>query len=232
MASASALLQRGTIDVRGRMPYSSNATLLVDLTLDDEHGLAIYKPAQGERPLWDFPSGLFKREVAAFELDVALGWDLVPPTVLRDDAPFGVGSVQQFVHGDVEQHYFTFLEDEAHHPQLQRLCAFDILANATDRKGGHVLVDEDGHLWAIDNGLSFHQEFKLRTVVWDFSGQPIPDDVLADIDAFLDADLPQSLADLLDPFERDALRIRGRALLQHGCFPVDASGRAYPWPLV
>ena len=97
-------------------------------------------------------------------------------TVRRDDAPLGVGSLQRFVDADFEQHYFTLLEDEANHPQLQRMCAFDLIANNTDRKGGHCLVDGDGHIWGIDNGLSFAIEFKLRTVIWDFAGEPIPDD--------------------------------------------------------
>ena len=226
------LLTRGTLDIKGRMPWSSNATFLVEAELDGEVVQAVYKPHRGERPLWDFPDGLYKREVAAYELSRALGWDLVPLTVLRDDAPLDEGSVQWFVDADFEQHYFTLLEDERYHDAFKRMCVFDILANNTDRKSGHVLVDDDHHIWGIDNGLSFHQEFKLRTVIWDFGGEPIPEEIIADVDALLQADLPEPLAELLDPFERDAVRTRARAVIAEGCFPVDTTGRRYPWPLV
>lgn len=230
---ARVVLETGDIEVEGRMPWSSNATFLVQATLDDHTERGIYKPHRGERPLWDFPSGLFQREVAAFELATALGWDMVPITVARDDdAPLGEGSLQHFVDADFEQHYFTLFEDEAFHDQLRRICAFDLIANNTDRKSGHVLVDGDGHLWGIDNGLSFHQEFKLRTVIWEFGGEPVPDALLGDVSRFLDDGLPDALARLLDPFERDAVRARARALVDAGCFPTDPTGRRYPWPLV
>ena len=230
---ARVVLETGDIEVEGRMPWSSNATFLVQATLDDHTERGIYKPHRGERPLWDFPSGLFQREVAAFELATALGWDMVPITVARDDdAPLGEGSLQHFVDADFEQHYFTLFEDEAFHDQLRRICAFDLIANNTDRKSGHVLVDGDGHLWGIDNGLSFHQEFKLRTVIWEFGGERVPDALLGDVSRFLDDGLPDALARLLDPFERDAVRARARALVDAACFPTDPTGRRYPWPLV
>jgi uncharacterized repeat protein (TIGR03843 family) len=228
-------LTTGEIEVIGRMPWSSNGTFLVEVAAadEDEEGVrAVYKPERGERPLWDFPAGLWKREIAASVLDDALGWELVPRTVRRDDAPLGVGSLQRFVDADFEQHYFTLLEDEAHHPQLQRMCAFDLIANNTDRKGGHCLVDRDGHIWGIDNGLSFAVEFKVRTVIWDFAGEPVPDDVHDAVGAFLDRGLPPELDDLLDTFERDAITTRARALFQARCFPTDPSGRRFPWPLV
>jgi uncharacterized repeat protein (TIGR03843 family) len=229
-----AALESGSVEVIGRMPWSSNGTYLVEVEQaeDDEPVRAVYKPERGERPLWDFPTGLWKREIAAWLVDDALGWDIVPPTVRRDDAPLGVGSLQQFVDADFEQHYFTLLEDERFHPQLRRMCAFDLIVNNTDRKGGHCLVDEDGHVWGIDNGLSFAVEFKVRTVIWDFAGDPIPDDVRDDVAALLDRDLPTELDDLLDPFERDGIRNRARALVHAQCFPHDPSGRRYPWPLV
>jgi uncharacterized repeat protein (TIGR03843 family) len=226
-------LTTGEIEVIGRMPWSSNGTYLVEIEQEsDEAVRAVYKPERGERPLWDFPAGLWKREIAAWVLDDALGWRLVPPTVRRDDAPLGVGSVQRFIDADFEQHYFTLLEEERYHPQLRRMCAFDLIVNNTDRKGGHCLVDGDGHIWGIDNGLSFATEFKVRTVIWDFAGEPIPDDVRDDVVALLDRDLPSELDDLLDPFERDAVRTRARALVHAQCFPHDPSGRRYPWPLV
>ncbi|MFN8040525.1 MAG: SCO1664 family protein [Acidimicrobiales bacterium] len=227
------VLETGEIEVEGRMPWSSNATFLVQAAHDDRTERGIYKPHRGERPLWDFPSGLFQREVAAYELASALGWDVVPITVARDDgAPLGEGSLQHFVDADFEQHYFTLFEDEAFHDQLRRICAFDLIANNTDRKSGHVLVDADGHLWGIDNGLSFHQEFKLRTVIWEFGGEPVPADLLVDVARFVDDGLPDPLARLLDPFERDAVLTRARGLVDAGCFPTDPSGRRYPWPLV
>ena len=226
------LLRAGGIDVKGRMPYSSNATFLVELCLGGETTLGVYKPVRGERPLWDFPPGLCKRETAAWLLSEALGWGLVPPTVLRDDGPLGEGSVQLFVPADFEEHYFTLYESEAHHDALKAICAFDIVANSTDRKSGHCLLGEDGRVYAIDNGLSFHHEFKLRTVIWEYATEPVPRALLDDITRLLDEGLPPALAELLDPFEREGVAARARALLKVRRFPTDPSGRRYPWPLV
>ena len=225
------LLREGEIDVEGAMPYSSNGTFLVRVTREDDETLAVYKPVRGERPLWDFPSGLARREVAAYELSAALDWELVPATVLRD-GPLGEGSVQRFVDADFTEHYFTLREDEAHDDAFRRLCAFDLVANSTDRKGGHCLLDDDGRVWAIDNGLSFHHEFKVRTVIWDYAGEPLPDAVGAALSALVAQGLPEPLAMLLDPFERDAVLTRAGALLRAGSFPHDPTGRRYPWPLV
>ncbi|MCU0267412.1 MAG: SCO1664 family protein [Acidimicrobiales bacterium] len=232
MAATGELLANGDVDLLGRMPWSSNATYLVSLCHGEQQARAVYKPLRGERPLWDFPRGLYQREVAAYELATALGWDLVPVTVARDDAPLGEGSLQHFVTADYDQHYFTLLDDEAHHDAFRKICVFDLLANNTDRKSGHVLLDDDGHIWAIDNGLSFHHEFKLRTVIWDFAGEPIPDPLLSAVEAFVESGLPDPLARWLDAFERDALLTRARAVLTARRFPVDPSGRRYPWPLV
>ncbi|MEZ5182622.1 MAG: SCO1664 family protein [Acidimicrobiales bacterium] len=246
-----ARLASADLVIEGRMPWSSNATFLCELWpcgsrpdggLADGPapeppegvgplGRAIYKPHRGERPLWDFPDGLYRREAAAYALARAIGWDLVPPTVVRD-GPLGVGSVQAFVDADFTQHHFTLVEDERHHPQLRRLCAFDVVANSTDRKGGHVLVDDDEHLWGIDNGLCLHAEFKLRTVIWEFADEPLPAEIADDLARFVEADLPDELASVLDPFERDALGARARALLAEGRFPVDPTGHRIPWPLV
>ncbi len=217
--------------VEGRMPYSSNGTFLVRVAHEGTEELAVYKPVRGERPLWDFPTGLARREVAAYELSAALGWDVVPPTVLRD-GPAGEGSVQRFVDADFSEHFFTLREDEAHDDAFRRLCAFDLVANSADRKGGHCLVDAEGHIWAIDNGLSFHQEFKVRTVIWDYAGERLPDALAADLQALVDDGLPDALTALLDPFERDAVLTRAGALLQAGAFPHDPTGHRYPWPLV
>ncbi len=228
------LLSHGEITVKGRMPWSSNATFLTEVCRDGTVQLAVYKPSKGERPLWDFPSGLGRREVAAYLLSEALGWGIVPTTVWREEGPLGHGSLQRFVEADFEQHYFTLYEDESEqwHDQLRRICVFDLLANNTDRKSGHCLLGTDGRIYAIDNGLSFHAEFKLRTVIWEFGGEDIADELLTDVRRFLDAGLPQELAELLDPFERDALLARGRALVSERRFPIDGTGRRYPWPLV
>ena len=253
-----ALLATGDLVVEGRMPWSSNATFLCQvwpagtapmapLALaerderdgDDEAGAelpepparAIYKPHRGERPLWDFPDGLYRREVAAYLLAGALGWDLVPPTVVRE-GPLGVGSLQWFVEADYAHHHFTLVADPVHHDQLRRLCAFDVVANSTDRKAGHVLGDGDGRLWAIDNGLCLHAEWKLRTVIWEFADEPLPAEVADALDRLVGTDLPDDLAELLDPFERDALRDRAAGVLTAGRLPHDPTGRRVPWPLV
>ena len=226
------LLARGELEIVGRMPWSSNGTFLAELCLDGATARAIYKPHKGERPLWDFPDGLYRREVAAYELSAALGWDLVPLTIVREEGPLGVGSLQTFVDADFEQHYFTLLEDEGHHEPFRRMAAFDVVANNTDRKSGHCLVDADGHIWGIDNGLSFHAEFKLRTVIWDFGGEPLDEATLADLDRLATDGLPEPLAALLGVFERDAVLARARALVRSGELPTDPSGQRYPWPLV
>ena len=225
------VLREGDIEVLGRMPWSSNSTYLCEVRLGDTVMRAVYKPRRGERPLWDFPSGLDQREVAAYELSVALGWDLVPVTVRRE-GPLGLGSLQEFIDADFEQHYFTLYEDEAHHPSLRAMCAFDLIGNNTDRKSGHCLLGLDGRIRGIDHGLMFHHEFKLRTVIWEFGGEPIPNDLRADAAALVDSGLPDPLAELLDVFERDAVLQRARALADAPCFPIDETGRRYPWPLV
>lgn len=225
------LLTRGGITVKGRLPWSSNATFLVELALEGETASAVYKPERGERPLWDFPPGLFKREIAAYHLSEALGWGLVPPTVERE-GPFGEGSLQFFVPADFEQHYFTLVERPEHHHRLRLICAFDLLANNADRKSGHCLLGPDGAIHAIDNGLCFSAEPKLRTVIWDFAGQPVPAAILDGVRRLAEARLPPPLAALLAPAEREALVARGRALLTDGRFPVQSGGRHYPWPLV
>ena len=230
---ALALLERGEIEVRGRMPYSSNATFLVDVVHDGLHAQAIYKPVRGERPLWDFPPGLHERELATFAMSEALGFGLVPPTVVRDDAPLDTGSLQLFVPSHVEHHYFTIREAGTDHDdELRRLAALDVVVNNTDRKSGHCLLGKDGRIWAIDNGLTFHAEFKLRTVIWDFGGEPLPDAVTDALAALLDRGLPAPVAEALTPFEREAALTRIRALVAGGCLPVDVDGRRWPWPLV
>ncbi|HUY30617.1 MAG TPA: SCO1664 family protein [Acidimicrobiales bacterium] len=231
-AGRRALLEAGDVEVEGRMPWSSNVTLLVTVRLGTDSTRAIYKPAAGEEPLWDFPGGLFRREVAAYELSVAMGLDVVPETVLRAEAPFGEGSLQAFVDADFSEHYFSLLEQPRHAAGLRLVAGFDLVANNADRKGGHVLVDGDGHVWGIDNGLCFHRAPKLRTVMWDFAGEPLPDAVVAGCRELARA-VPARLEALLEPDELDGLAGRARALLGEPRFPEpDPAGRPYPWPLV
>jgi uncharacterized repeat protein (TIGR03843 family) len=231
-AGAVALLSSGTIEVQGRMPWSSNGTYLVTVCADGSGCNAIYKPGRAERPLWDFPDGLYRREVAAFELSEALGWGFVPPTVQVEDGPLGPGSLQLFVDADFEQHYFTLLEEERHHPALKRIAAFDYLANNADRKGGHCLLDEGGRIWGIDHGLCFHVQMKLRTVIWDFAGEKLSKRDREDIARLCKEGMPPRLTELLHPEETRALMTRMDRLLDAGRLPQPRSDRPYPWPLV
>ena len=291
---ALAVLAAGEISMVGRMPWSSNATFLVDVDAPGELDFsvqAVYKPVRGERRLWDFPPGLHRRERACFVLSEALGWGLVPPTIIRD-GPLGEGSLQLFVLADFEHHYFTIRQIDSLDLPLRRLCAFDFVSNATDRKSGHVLLPVDPesicpeasdaaadaaaepavaepagefssdaepdidsqrvtiksksleekslgerhpdpqNIFAIDNGLSFHSDFKLRTVLWDFSGEPLPQCVMSDLTAFLASPASAELAEVLTPAELDAAIERAELLLESAVFPTDPSGQRWPWPVV
>ena len=321
---ALAVLAAGEISMVGRMPWSSNATFLVDVDAPGELDFsvqAVYKPVRGERRLWDFPPGLHRRERACFVLSEALGWGLVPPTIIRD-GPLGEGSLQLFVLADFEHHYFTIRQIDSLDLPLRRLCAFDFVSNATDRKSGHVLLRQLGcdeaarfggdaeepllppdelpsddapssdfssgdlsssnapssdfpssdlsssdlpatdtpsndlpygdlsssgaptsdfssgdataraQIFAIDNGLSFHSDFKLRTVLWDFSGEPLPQCVMADLTAFLASPASAELAEVLTDAELDAAMERAELLLESAVFPTDPSGQRWPWPVV
>jgi uncharacterized repeat protein (TIGR03843 family) len=229
-------LLRGDIEVEGRMPHSSNATFLVHVVHDDAAHPAIYKPLRGERPLWDFEPGLYRREVAAYRLSEAMGVGVVPPTVLRE-GPLGEGSLQWFVAADHRQHYFTIYENRPElHDRLKDIAALDILANNTDRKSGHCLLtpeldDTPGEVWAIDNGLCFAAEFKLRTVIWEFADEPIPAHLL-DAAARICEHVPLDVAALLSDEETEAISGRAAWMVKQRKFPVDHGGRRYPWPLV
>ena len=214
------------------MPWSSNATFVVSICFEGVASRAVYKPGRGERELWDFPGGLYRREVAAYVLSDALGWGIVPETVVRADGPFGPGSYQRFIEADFSQHHFTLVEDARNHDTLRKIAVFDLLANNTDRKSGHCIVDAHGRIWAIDHGLCFHEDPKLRTVIWDFAGEDIDGALLADVER-LCRSLPPALNDLLDGAERAALARRAAAVVRSARFPdPDPAHRPYPWPLV
>lgn len=226
------LLEAGDLEVEGRMPWSSNVTLLVTVSLGEISRRAVYKPGAGERPLWDFPEGVYRYEVAAYELSAALGIGIIPETVLRSDALYGEGSLQRFIEANFEEHYFTLAEDPRYADQLRVIAGFDVLVNNADRKGGHLLLDVDGHIFAIDNGLSFHPHPKLRTVMWDFAGEDLPEVILEGA-AFLARSVPKPLSKLLSAGELDALNRRARSLMDSKKFPEpDFDGRPYPWPQI
>lgn len=228
-------LMLGEIRLVGRLPYGSNDTFLVTAHHQQWVLPAVYKPTQGEQPLWDFPHGtLAHREVAAFLLSEALGWGIVPPTALRE-SEFGIGSVQFFIECDPERHYFNFTEDERQ--QLPWAAVFDVLANNADRKGGHLLLDGQGQMWLIDHGLCFHESPKLRTVIWDFAGQSLPERFLQDIRRVAGmfdkaGGLAEQLAGYLSESERGALLVRLQNLLAVPQMPFPKGNRSYPWPPV
>jgi len=228
------LLNRGEVRLEGQFLWGSNYTFLTTVSADGREIQAVYKPQRGERPLWDFPDGtLAAREAAAYLTSAALGWELVPPTVLRREGPAGPGSLQFFLDIDPERHIFTFSDDERQ--RLRPVAAFDVLINNADRKGGHILLGPDAHIWLIDHGICFHEEDKLRTVLWDFAGEAIPPNLLHDIESFA-AGLAENrwpqFDELLSADEVRAMRSRTESLLAEGRFPLPSPGRPYPWPLV
>jgi uncharacterized repeat protein (TIGR03843 family) len=231
-------LRKGEIDLQGQFLSGSNYTLLGSLQYNDLHMGIVYKPSRGEQPLWDFPAGtLAKREVAAFHVSEALKWDLVPPTVYRKKgAPMGPGSVQQFIEHDPDYHYFRFCDEDKQ--RLRPVAIFDHLINNADRKGGHILSDVGGHLWLIDHGICFHHELKLRTVIWDFAGEKIPEKLLEDVGRVVEeleckAALFECLGTLLQAGEISAMMHRGRNLMETQTFPGPAGNRRpYPWPAI
>lgn len=217
------------------MTGASNSTFLAQVSDGDRSELAVYKPRDGEAPLWDFPAGsLCRREVAAFVLAEALGWPAVPPTVLRD-GPLGPGAVQLFVHSDPDEHYFTLREERME--DFVPVVAFDVVANNADRKGGHCLLGSDGALWCIDHGVCFAVEPKLRTVIWDFAGRPVPDHLADDLSRVAGelraaGPLRGAMGDLLSAAEVDATAARADLLVRTGRFPHPSGRRPYPWPPV
>lgn len=224
-------LRSGEITECKLVPWGSNYTFAVVLSLpeDDEPALGIYKPRAGEAPLWDFPSGtLYQREYAAYLLADALGWDFIPPTVIRD-GPHGIGTVQLYVEPEHDSHYFSFRE--AHQEELRRMAVFDLVTNNADRKAGHCFRDRSQtRVWGIDHGLTFNTQPKLRTVIWDFCGEEIPAHLVAGLARVRDdAAIAELLAPRLDPLELHALRARAARLLEAGVFPELSSRRNIPY---
>ncbi|MFJ8587087.1 SCO1664 family protein [Streptomyces sp. NPDC093595] len=256
------LLARGELTVRGQVREASNAVLLCSVAYEGREAECVYKPVAGERPLWDFPDGtLAQREVAAYEVSEATGWGLVPPTVLRD-GPYGPGMVQLWIEGDPSASLLALVDGEdpgdgwkavglaqvaedrtallvhADDVRLRRLAVLDAVINNGDRKGGHLLPAADGRLYAIDHGVTFNVDDKLRTLLWGWAGEPLPAEaleVLAALEASLapGAPLATRLAELLTAAEVTAVRERVAALRASGRHP-EPSGRwpAIPWPPV
>ncbi len=241
------ILQQGEITIKGEFLWGSNYTFLVEVTQNEKTLQAVYKPSKGERPLWDFPTAsLAKREAAAFWTSQALGWDLVPPTVYRRKAPIGPGSIQLYIEHDPEYHYFNLSAED-----LQRLrptVLFDLLINNADRKGSHILFDENNHIWLIDHGVCFHSDDKLRTVIWDFAGEDFPVQLVADLQR-LQAELamPETgdilsnkgnnmramLSRYLSNVELRAMEKRALELCTSNTFPhPQFDRRPYPWPAI
>lgn len=253
------LLEFGSMEIEGLLPWSSNYSFLVRVCPNEQVANAIgkqaadslnevravYKPRRGERPLWDFPQGtLYQRERAAFVVSDALSWQQVPPTVIRHGS-HGVGSVQLFIEHDPDCHYFTIEGDHHFQEQLQKIVLFDIIINNADRKAGHVLIEEPAEssapgdrLWLIDHGICFHVEHKLRTVIWEFAGQTIPVPLLKNMTAFLaklanqQSKLHKSLANLLSRQEVKTLQLRTKKVIDQDKFITPGPGRHYPWPPV
>ncbi|TMF30614.1 MAG: SCO1664 family protein [Chloroflexi bacterium] len=225
-AAQQRLLREGRINARGLMPDCSNYTYLAQVRGD--HGtetLAVYKPAPGETPLDDFPDGtLGKREVAAYLVSAALNWQVVPFTVYRDDGPMGPGSLQQFIVADLREHYFSLMPARA--LDFRRLAAFDVIVNNADRKSGHCLLDGEGHVWGVDNGLTFHTLPKLRTVIWGQDARQFASELAGT------AGWVRALKQLISAAELRALAQRARRFADEGRYPEPTSRWAYPWPLI
>lgn len=222
-------LAHGDYDLKGQFMLGSNYTFFVDVHYENEIYKAVYKPIQGEQPLWDFPeNSLAQREVAAYLLSEELGFHIVPFTTLREDGPYGAGSLQQYINYDVEYHYFNFSDEDKQ--ALKPVMLFDLLINNADRKGSHVFFeDETHHLYAIDHGVCFHEEEKLRSVIWDFENQMIPDELLAPLSSTLN--WSALLKSYLAPNELRALKRRAQNLLTSKVFPrVPQDRRAFPYP--
>jgi len=222
-------LQHGKYEIKGQFTFGSNYTFLVTVYNEGKEYPAVYKPLRGEQPLWDFPENtLAGREVAAYLVSETLGFHIVPFTTLRKSGPYGAGSLQQYIEYDPEYHYFNFTNEDR--LLLKPVVLFDWLCNNADRKGSHVFFENNTHkLYAIDHGICFHEDDKLRTVLWDFSGQKIPEELLVRL-AGIKSLLP-SLEPYLTSRELSALCSRAESIMKRGSFPRQPRDRrALPWP--
>ena len=224
------------VKLLGLLQGASNYTFLASLAPHPPQGLrAVYKPARGESPLWDFEAGtLYRREVAAYELSKVLGWPRIPPTVVRLEAPHGPGAMQLFVEAD-GRHFLG--ENRSRRDTWIRVALFDVIANNADRKSGHCLFDAEDTVWVVDHGLTFHVDGKLRTVIWDFAGQSLPTDLCDDVERTLveveRGSLGDSVPGLLSAAEVRALKRRLRGVLDpQWRFPEPSSAWSIPWPPV
>lgn len=232
-----ATLRTGHLEIRGQLTFGSNYSFLTMAHNQQSAVDAVYKPLKGGYPLWDFDSKtLACREVAAYRVSHAIGWDFVPPTIIREDAPSGTGSLQLFIDHDPELNFFYF--SRKHAKELKRVALFDMIINNADRKGSHMILDRQDRIWLIDHGLCFHTDPKLRTVIWNFSGKPIPKSMLKDAEHFAlvlseDAEIRRELSELLNPDEIKAIQTRIKDIIKSGIFPFpDENRRPYPWPLI
>lgn len=227
------LLRHGEVQVEGRLVDASNATLYCAVSCDGLTAACVYKPVAGERPLWDFPDGtLAGREVAAYELSAHSGWRIVPPTVYRD-GPAGPGMVQLWIETDPDADLLSLIRS-ADSVGLARIAVFDAVINNADRKGGHLLPSAAGHVYGVDHGVSFHVEDKLRTVLWQWAGDPLPApavDVLVELRAALDRELGAALRGLVNAREVRQTARRVDRLLALGRYPEPGEDwPAIPWP--
>lgn len=229
------VLLQGEMELEGLMPWSSNYTFLAAIQATaTEQLLSVYKPGDGERPLWDFPDKtLCNREFASYLISQVLGWPNIPPTVLRN-GPHGVGSVQLFIDAEYEAHYFNMKNVPTFTADFMNMALFDFIVNNADRKGGHCLKGRDGTIWAIDHGLTFHPDPKLRTVIWDYSDEPIPAPQIDDLSRLKnlleESELSGVMAGLITKPEIDAFKSRIGRLVTTGQFPPLKPGRNVPYP--
>ena len=230
------LVELPELELVGILQGASNYTFLAQLGPHAPAGLrVVYKPARGESPLWDFEAGtLYQREVAAYQLSKVLGWPRIPPTVVREQGPHGVGALQLYVDAD-RRHFLS--EQTVQRETWLRIALFDVITNNADRKSGHCLFDADDRVWVIDHGLTFHADPKLRTVIWDFAGEPLPSDLCGDLERALMAvdkgNLAEELDRLLRPGEVRVLKRRLRGVLDPTWrFPEPTSAWSVPWPPV
>ncbi|MEI6290939.1 MAG: SCO1664 family protein [Chloroflexota bacterium] len=224
---------QGSLDLKGQFTLGSNYTFLVKVGYQGQELDAVYKPQKGEQPLWDFPENtLSGREVAAYIVSQHLGWKLVPYTIFRVEGPFGPGSLQQFIQYNPNYHYFNM--KPADKQKLRPVVLFDHLTNNADRKGSHVFFEKRSrHLFAIDHGLCFNTDDKHRTVIWDFAGESIPAEYLADMHKIShpSAQLQEELSFYLNADELEALALRAETLVKTAIFPQPPTDRrAFPYP--